>query len=89
MRISTTSSKWGNVELARPFWNHSLHRIIIDIMKKENRPMEISEITVKVLEKRRIASNTPKNTVSAILQSSTFVKRITRGVYQIVDSVDE
>jgi len=77
------SVKRKNIGSDRSLWSTSLHSMIIQILEKENRPMRVNEITKKILEKRRIASYTPQNTVSAILQSSAYVKRLERGIYKL------
>jgi hypothetical protein len=79
-------TKRKDIGSERPLWQNSLHKSIIQILEQEGRPMRVNEITKKILEKRRIASNTPQNTISAILQSSAYVKRVERGVYKLIKS---
>lgn len=76
----------GDLEVGstRSLHNNSLHRVIVEILKKENKPMRISEITREVLKKRRMPSQKPYNTVSAIVQKSFYIKKVERGIYKLV-----
>ena len=63
----------------------SIHSTILQIMQKSKNPMSVSEITKKVMTKRKINSETPQKTVSSILSRSTFVRsEKKRGHYSII-----
>jgi len=68
--------------------NESKFVTIIDlsviILKEIGRPMSVQEITKKILERRFIASETPNATVCAALLRNKKIKRISRGMYDIV-----
>ena len=45
--------------------------------------MKMAELTKKVQEMRIISSKNPMNTVSAILQRSSHVTKVSRGYYNL------
>jgi len=61
----------------------SIHACILKILEEENRPMKMAELTKKVQEMRIISSKNPMNTVSAILQRSSHVTKVSRGYYNL------
>jgi DNA-directed RNA polymerase delta subunit len=59
--------------------------LTIKILEKEGRPMSIREITNEVLKFKKINGKTPQKSLSSVLQSSDQVKRISPGVYALVN----
>ena len=63
----------------------SVHKLCVDVLKKEKRPMTVKEITKKVSAKQNIGGKTPRYTISSTLQRSAFIKRVERGLYKYSD----
>ena len=59
----------------------SIHAYVLKILEEEGRPMKVSELAKKVLEKREITSKNQISTVSAVLQRSRHVKKSGKGSY--------
>jgi hypothetical protein len=57
--------------------------IILNLLKKKGTSMTVSEITKQVLEKKSLSSKTPERTISAILQRSKRVKKVSMATYAI------
>jgi len=61
----------------------NIHTCISKILEEENRPMKVAELTKKVQEMRIISSKNPMNTVSAILQRSNHVTKVSKATYSL------
>ena len=61
----------------------SIHACILKILEEENRSMKVAELTKKVQEMRIISSKNPMNTVSAILQRSNHVTKVSKATYSL------
>ena len=61
----------------------SIHACILKILEEENRSMKVAELTKKVQEMRIISSKNPMNTVSAILQRSSRVTKVSKATYSL------
>lgn len=59
---------------------NSIQSLAIEILNKNN-PMTIKEITEKILQKRKLKGKTPYNSVNTVLQRSTFIKKVGRGLF--------
>jgi hypothetical protein len=57
--------------------------IILDLLKESGKTMTVSEITKLVLEKKSLSSKTPERTISAVLQRSKRVKKVSKATYAI------
>ena len=63
----------------------SIHDSVLQVLLQSKKPMKVSEITKKVLKIKKINSKTTSNTISSILQRSTFVKTGSdHGYYTII-----
>jgi len=63
------------------FENKGIHGLAIKILKNSNRPMQVEEITEKIMKIRKIRGKTPGNSVSNCLQFSKYARRVSPGVY--------
>lgn len=61
----------------------SIEEIARILIKENNRPMTIKEITQKVLERKTLTTKTPHSSVSASLQRSSLFKRVGKGTYDL------
>jgi hypothetical protein len=64
-------------------YSNSIHSQIINIMTKTKKSMTVDEITEKLMKNNMFRGKTPENTVSSVLQRSHYVKRISKGIYQL------
>ena len=63
----------------------SVYDSVLQVLSQSQRSMKVNEITKKVLKIKKINSKTPSNTISSILQRSTFVKAGSDyGYYKII-----
>ena len=72
-----TNTKWKSC------YSNSIHFFIINILKNCKQPMTVTQITQKVIQKRKIQNVKPRNTVSSVLQRSNFIESTARGYYRL------
>ena len=72
--------------LTSPFYKNSIHQIVVNILSKSKKPLSVTEITEKAKQHYSFSGKTPQKSVSAILQRSRYVKKISKGYYQIKNS---
>jgi hypothetical protein len=60
----------------------SIREVAVQVVLGAKRPLHISEITQRVLEKIAISSKTPEKTVNNALQKDPRVVRVGRGTFQ-------
>jgi len=80
MRYKTKHSR-KKTDIQIGFKNKGFHGLAIKILKKSRRPMEIQEITDKILKVKKAKGKTPDNTVSNCLQYSKHARRVSPGIY--------
>ena len=61
---------------------YGIHGTVVSILKRANRSMSSREITDRVLDIRKIDSETPLNSVSWVLQRSKHIRRVGHGLYR-------
>ena len=64
-------------------YSNSIHSNILVIMTRSKRPMTVDEITNEIIKNNKTMGKTPEKTISSILQRSSFVKRVNKGIYKI------
>jgi len=74
----------GGIEINYSASKSSIHGYALKALSQATRPLSVQEITKKVREHRRIYSAHPNNTVSSILQKSSFVRRNDFGFYSLI-----
>ncbi len=66
--------------------NTSIHAITLKILKEHNKPMTIKEITPLVLKQKKFSGKNPRQSISSILQRSQYVKRVSKGTFQLINN---
>ena len=65
------------------FHKNSALAIILKVLIELDTPISVKELTRIVLEKKQLSGKTPDRTISAILQRSPRVVRVSKGKYAI------
>ncbi len=62
---------------------NTFHGLIVNILEIEGKPMTRKEIVKKVLLKKHSSGKTPEKTTDTVLQRSSKIIRVTRGIYTL------
>ena len=62
--------------------------IVLEILRLEGKPMNVSEITNAVLQKRPLASKEPEKTVYSILYRGKEFKRVGTATFTLADETE-
>lgn len=65
------------------FRENSSLAIILKVLTESDTQMSVKELTKLVLEKKQLSGKTPDRTISAILQRSQRVVKVSNGKYAI------
>lgn len=60
----------------------SLHGTVVKVLKQSGKPLNVREITDRVLKIKKILSKTPLNSVAHTLYTSKHAERVSFGMYR-------
>jgi hypothetical protein len=63
--------------------NHSYHHYVIQILKKEKKPMSAMQLSKKIEKLKKVTGKTPNATIRSVLQRSSYCQPAGHGYWKL------